>query len=297
MAGSFKFAILRLAPKDVRREVLNVGIAVFHRERLEFHFSKGLDKIRAISRAVDTDDIVSLTNNMAVLYTSLIGQKDADPKTASATISNLGPLSLDDFGAFHAESSYLYQRRVTSLLQMYVDPEPASRKKTAKRSRILSDMKRTFKNERVLAKKHEDLSSHRIVSGLEIDEGLTADLVLKNGALHVTETLDASSEDISLRRVIADLGVSSLVLERAKMTFTEIDVKASLVYVATPAIERSLKPALDAAEHLNVQLVNWSSEKDRSQYMQGLVSLAVPYADVRKQAKHRAVVGGGLKFH
>ncbi|MEI9916617.1 MAG: hypothetical protein WDN29_13405 [Methylovirgula sp.] len=103
---------------------------------------------------------------------------------------------------------------------------------------MLTQMKQTFKRERILAKKNEDLSSHRLLANYELDEGIIADLVLKNGAMHVIETVDASSDLETARKAIAEIAVSALILERARMKFEGQELRGKLIYEANSNLER-----------------------------------------------------------
>jgi hypothetical protein len=146
----------------------------------------------------------------------------------------------------------------------------------------------------VLAQKDEDLSSHRIIQSFELDDGLVADLVLRNGAMHVVETVEASGGEESIRKAVAEVGVAALVLERARMKFGEKETKGRLVYSASPALERVARPSLEAAEHQGAQLVNWDSADDRAKFIHSLSMLATPVPSKRKKTK--VVSGAGPKF-
>lgn len=116
-----------------------------------------------------------------------------------------------------------------------------------------------------------------------MDDGLVVDLVLRNGAYHVIETVDATGDEHVLRRTISEIAVSALVLERARMRFGEQSTRAKLVYSATPGLERVARPSLDAAEHQGAELVNWSSTDDRNRFVQMVSSLATPIEKKRKR--------------
>ena len=183
---------------------------------------------------------------------------------------------------------------MASILKAMVDVEPAGRVHREKRSKLLTQIKRQFKIERVMAKKDEDLSSHRIIPSFEMDDGLVADLVLRNGAMHVVETVDASGGEKSFRKAVSEVGIAALVLERARMKFGKNQTKGRLVYSASPALERVAMPSLEAAEHQGAQLVNWDSADDRAKFIQSLTMLATPIPTKRKNAKF--VSGAHLKL-
>jgi len=137
-------------------------------------------------------------------------------------------------------------------------------------------LKKALRTERILAKKGEGLEAHRVVPNHRIAEGLTADLLLKNGAFHVVEAVDASIDETPLRRMISDVAVSALVLERARMTFGQQQTYTQLVYRASSAAEAIIAPSLQAAEHQGARLLNWDSSDDQRKLLAYLSSFAEP---------------------
>jgi hypothetical protein len=166
-----------------------------------------------------------------------------------------------------------------------VEPEPAPAPVATKRpTRLLRALKKALRTERILAKTGEGLDAHRVVANHRIAEGLTADLVLKNGEFHVVEAVDAGADETPLRRMIADVAVSALVFEQARMTFGEQHTAAKLVYRASSVVEGVLAPSLQAAEHQGAQLVNWESQDDQRKFLTYLTSLAEPLGKIGRHA-------------
>lgn len=286
MAQRYNFAVLRLAPQDARQESLNLGIAVFAETGLDIRLGRRLEKIRAISAAIDTDVLKDLLSDLRQLDAKFMDAR-ADSAFRVQALGRVGPLSLSGPGLFTAEDADAYERRVQSILKAMVEPEPATARQRQKRSGILTEMKRLFRQEKVLAKPGEDLTSHRILTGYELDEGLVADMVLKNGKMHVVETVDASGADVSVRKAVAEIGVAALVLERARMEFGQA-TRSRLVYNASEQIERVARPCLDAAAHQGAELINWASATDRRKFVIDLSSLATPLPSKRRGGRFSA---------
>ena len=299
MAPSYDFAIIRLAPPDARNESLNIGVVAFRGEELDIRVSKNLEKVKAISGAIDIEMLRALVSNLADLDARF---RDAGIHELDARLENLsriGPLAIARAGTFVAENSAAYEGRLNSILKNMIEPEPAPRRQREKRSKLLSQVKKSFRRGRVLAQNNEDLSSHRILTNFVVDEGLVADLILRNGAMHVVETVDASGDESALRRTIGEIGVAALVLERARMKFEHQKTEARLVYNASPALERIARPALDAAANQGTRLVNWASGDEKTKFVHELTSLAVPFqTKVRPHSKSLPPLASGkIEFH
>jgi hypothetical protein len=208
-------------------------------------------------------------------------------------LTRIGPLELSQFGTFTAENQSFYEQRIAAIMQMLVEPEPAVTRPKVKKTKLFTRLKKSFSDEGVLARETEGLDSRRIVMAYELDDGLVADMVLRNGAYHVTETVDASGDEHSFRKTVSDIAVSVLVLERARMHFGENSTKGRLVYTASTVLERVARPSLEAAQNQGTELINWESSSDRKSFVHLLSSMATP---VEKKTKRTFVspTDGGL---
>lgn len=293
MDRSYKFAIVRFAPDDIRGERLNIGVVIIGDESLDVRPSRRLEKVKAISAALDCDVLRNLLDNLKGVDEQGRGSGFASLQERIDNLSRIGPLSLSQIGTFVAEDSTAYEERVASILNRFVEPEPAPVRPRRKKTRLLTQIRRVFQRERVLARRDEGLDSHRIVSDYPLDEGLVADLVLRNSAYHVVETVDASGDEHSFRKTISEIAVSALVIERARMRFGESAIKARLVYTASSVVEKAAQPSLEAAANQGAELVNWASDDDRSRFVHSLSILATPFERNRKM-KFVTPTSGGL---
>jgi Protein of unknown function (DUF3037) len=286
-----KFAVIQFAAHPARNERLNVGLVVFNKDSLDVRLSKRLDRIRTLSAALDVDQVRSSLTDLNDLdaYARSIGA--ATPAERLVEISSLAPVQFSSLGSFHSPSTIAYENAIAFLLQKLVEPEPALLKPIKGRpSRLLTTLKRAFRQERVLARKGEDIDSHRILAKYPVGEGSEADLVLKNGLMHVLQIVDASAEDASVRRIRTDIALSAMLFEQARMTFGETETRARLIYQASSAVEAIAAPALHVAEHQGAELINWESNDDRIKFIHEVSSLATPIPD--KKAKD-----GTLSIH
>jgi hypothetical protein len=276
MARSFKFAIARFTSGGSRDERLNVGIVVGHGAEVDVRLAKNLGKLRAISTAIDANVVSELLQNMV----DISSQDTAD--ALSVLISeNDGPIAFSELGEFVADTAAAYEERVSSILKALVEAEPSTPRSREKRSRLLTSVKSVFRKERVLAQRGEDLLSHRVVPKYQVDNGLVADFVLKNGAMHVVETVDATGDEAQVRKAVAEIGVAALVLEASRMKFGQ-STTTQLVYAASPALERIAEPALLAAQHQGAKLINWESNADRESFVHMMSQLATPVPRKRR---------------
>jgi hypothetical protein len=278
MPPFYEFAIVRIAPDDARDERINIGLAIFQNDRLDLRISAKPQKIRAISGALSAASVHQAAALLEAIdaATRASGLVEVDHRYEA--LSRVGVLSLSSRGQFVAQDAAVYDARVASLIRNYVDPEVAPKELKEKRSRLLTKVKKSLRQERILALKDEGLDSHRVVPQLVIADGLVADLALKNSVMHVVETVDASHEGDSLGKVIGEVAVSSLVLQRATMNFGP-DTKPRLVYAASAGIETHVAPSLEVVVKQGVRLFNWNSDNQQAAFLQVFASLAIQNHD------------------
>ncbi len=287
MARSFEFAVAQFRTQALRDERLNVAIVVMGPE-LQVYVPKSLDKLKAISASLQIENVREAVERLPELD-RLIGSSEKSSLERLEDLTTIAPISFSPVGSFHAENDEAYSRLVAQLMKQLVEPEqPSTKTAKARSTRLFADVKKAFASERVLARKGEGLDAHRIVLNQRLAEGLDADLLLKNGAMHVVQTVDASTDDASITRARNAIAVSALVFEHARMAYSE-PTKARLVYRATSANERHLSPSLQAAEHQGAELINWESRDSRVRLIVELSSLAEPLADVAQNRKKQGV--------
>ncbi len=288
MARSYKYALVRVSAHPTRDERLNVGLIVLGEDELDARAPKSLGKLAAISAALDADVVRNALERLPDVDAYVRESGIVGPSERLQTLSQFSPFEFSSVGTFSAHSAEAYEEAIRGILQRLVEPEPASLKSKPKRpSPLLSVIKGALRRERILAKKGGDLTAHRVVTGLPLAEGLYADLVLKNGTMHVVETVDASSDDASLRKVITEIAVSALVLEQARIVFGEDNTSPQIVYHASASVEKAAMPSLRAAAHRGTELVNWASREDQLRFLTRLSSLAVPLEKQGKPARHK----------
>jgi Protein of unknown function (DUF3037) len=295
MTHSYNFSIIRLESDELRGERINIGALILKEVGIDLRLTRRMERVRAISAAVDLDSLNGLLGNLKGLDDLNRQSGITDPIERLNKISRVGPLSLSKPGTFVADTVDLYEQRVASLVKLLVEPEPSTGRLNPKKTRLFSAIKDEFKRQRILARRSEGLESHRVVAGVELADGLVADMILRNGAYHVIETVDASGDVHSFRKVVSDIGVAALVLERARMQFASSAMTSRLVFTASGVLERVARPSLDAAEHQGAELINWSSTEDRVKFMRSISALATP---IEPKGKIRFVNrrDGGL-FH
>jgi hypothetical protein len=287
MSRSYNYAVIQFSAHPSRNERLNLGLVIFGEGGLDVRPAKQLDKLKAISAALDPEAVRSTILRLPEIDAFALKQGIADAAARLSDLCLFAPVSFSAMGQFFAPDAAIYEQCVGNLLTKLVEPEPAPTKFVRKRpSRLLTTVKSVLKARRILAKRGEGLEAHRVVTGHEIAEGLSADLLLKNGAFHVVEIVDASADETPIKRAIQTIGMSALVFEHARMSFGDENTNAKLIYQASVANERALTPSLRAAEHQGAKLVNWESQDERAAFLSRFAALATPLEEAKEPSVH-----------
>ncbi len=281
MARFTKYAVARFSSHPVRDERLNIALVVFNDDGLDIRMGKRLDKVRAISGMADIGELRDRFEKIVELDQALINSGDKTAEARWQILTELGLADLSNISDLECSTKVVYENSINLLMKGLVEPEPSKLRGNVKKTRLLATVKLALRREGVLARPGENISDHRVVPNVPLAEGLVADLVLKNGAMHVVETIDASSQDSSARRIVTDIALSALVLEQARISFGEQETRANLIYNASSSTESIAMPSLRAAAHQGANLINWQSHDDQRQFITYLSSLAIPYEKKR----------------
>jgi hypothetical protein len=134
--------------------------------------------------------------------------------------------------------------RVEELLQRYVRPPRSDlprRKRAKPASRLQRELRDWLKASGVFSKRVEDLGKGRVVEGFPISvaQELYTDFALKNGALHVIETLDLRGIPRLTPLIRGEAAVKAITLDEAR---DAVDgermavIRASDYAIAKPAV-------------------------------------------------------------
>ena len=275
MGNEYKFSVIKFEAHPVRDERLNVGIAVSKEHGLDVRITRRLTKLQSISSAVDLDNLRDALDRLSETFAHLVDNSISDEIDLIQRLSQISVCKLIPGGSFFAHSSGEYEARIQQLMNQLVDPEKAQVVRPKKRrTKVKRDIEDRLKKIGILGKQGDELETHRVVPNHLITEGVEADLVLKNGAYHILETVDVQDETSSSKRIFSDIGLTSIVFEHAKMVYGKQHIVPRLIYQASAQSESLAAPALAAVEHQGAELVNWDSTNDRNRLIDILANLA-----------------------
>jgi len=269
MAHIYKYAILTAVPDQTRGERVNVGIVIFRNSELDVRFT-GVSKISAISGGEWSAYAAETTERMREVFSAY-----EEPEQFVVRFSVLEQLiQFSEISWFSAASAEEYEVRAKQVLDAFVRKPKEDVPQKMRSSKINTEIAAVFRHAKLLAKSDETIEDHKIIRDYYIsqEEQLRADFVHKNGAFHVTATLD-------LRRPTVDLGQAALkaiVLDKASDCALG-DTKRYAVFAVEPE-SRQFKAHVELLHDYSDRAFNWLIPDEREKYTRTIYqSLTSPF--------------------
>jgi hypothetical protein len=218
---SVRFVFLRARPDDVRGEVMNLGVVAFFSTGPRVYIDTLGSRLRALHPDFDQFDFPSWA---AELETAL--PRIGDFKAQHLWLQGgLGAISADNsYGHIQGESDEEIIANIADLIERYVQVPtrtiPIKNRELRKdRGKLHLQLKNWFKSSKIYSPRVSDLSKGKIVSSYPIDvsDDLYADFALKNGAVHIIESLDLRGVDRVTKSVRGEVGLTAVLLDQARL--------------------------------------------------------------------------------
>ena len=264
--SKYFYSIIRLIPNPVRSESVNVGIAIQTPEGPDVRMINSMAKINAITNNYKADNLTKLKNQIEDF---LLNGVDLN----QLSVFYQGAISLSNIGSFTLSTHDDYESKILEINKLFITPEKATRVISVSQRRIITQLKSQFNKYGILGRDLSDISNHKVVTKypLSEDEGLYAELLLKNGAYHLTETLDFRSDN--LKQKLGDAAIKAVTMDKAKVIWDK-KVNTFLVYAAEPKHEKIHSTQLSLIDNYADKMFNILSNKDMSEYFEHMLIAA-----------------------
>jgi hypothetical protein len=193
--------IINYQPYPVRAEHCAVGVLVFGNDgNARIHLASNLRKLKAIDPQASVE---MLHDSLKWLVTEI----NRNTGTWSAFQHGISSIRFSkEPGSFQYETDADYDKQVKWLLAVSAEPrsvKPGEHRKP--KSRLFIELKNTFKAYGWLGESAQEIENHKVVTNypVSLDEDLNAEFAMKNGILHLTETVDFRSGVSSSKRMEA----------------------------------------------------------------------------------------------
>lgn len=270
MSEKIPFTLLQIVPDRLRGEALNVGIVL--------HTDAGPDlRLRMLpsrlSALMPNCSRVNL-DEWQHSWLAAIQRFDSADERWLWLKQAMAPLRLSETcGTITSENAEDLEVQVERLLERLVMP-PRNGAKIVKsrvrRSGLNAQLTAWLRTQHLYSSKLQDLSKNRVVSGypLSLNEELFAEFALKNGAVHVIETLDLRGHNSYTKPLRNEASHKALVLDLAQ---DELQKSSQRIAVVAADDYSTMKPAVSMLNRKASVVVSMESANDR-QWLASFIS-------------------------
>lgn len=240
-----QYGVLSHFPHLNRTEHVHIGIVTFMQEGLvRVHFGDDLKKLKAIDPTIRLDVVRSWEEGLPRLLSGLETEK------ATAFLKNFGNWHLSSqLGKFSYQDEEEYLARVTAALANLVSTTGKAYREKSERSKLHLDLKNVFQRKGWLGK---DVKK-TIVEKYPLGPMTTAEFAVRNGVLHVIETLDLRRSNPWQRR--SDARNKALAFDMARRVEQNSSRYAVLAGINNALYKDAKALFNDYCQHV----INWDS--------------------------------------
>lgn len=272
---SLPFSLIRYKVDLHRQEVVNVGVVLFAENGPLVAVAPGQGKVLALNPNFPVQQVFDQTRRLADAVRSL-WEDTASVDGVVQFFSTGGALSLTPPGRVERQNQS-DAAIIDELLRELVSPPAKQRTRIATKSRLHTELRTMFRQAKILGSSPEDINKHLVVPNypIDADTGLFAEFALRNGQLHVTETVDFRLSTPSTKRQEAQAKTLLLVEARQRVGRNKLQ-RYVVVTGASAEVQSSLNLLAKHADDLIVR----ESQSDWQRYVSLMHKAARPEAAV-----------------
>ena len=253
------YSVLQYFPYPNREEHVYVGILVATPGAgVRVHIAPNLRKAKALDPAVDLDAIRDLEGEIPDFVRKMGWQRE-EVFERLGDWTNVRPHQRVCQFVFDDEDDY--QRRIQSIMESLVMTRPAKAGEREPVSRLFRDLKSLFIAYQWIGRTVDDIHKHLIVPRYPIspEDGIKAEFAMRNGKLHIIETVDFRVENAHAKR--QEAMSKALVFDLA----SKLEGASVCSYVVTAGAQEKLaKPIMNLIGRYSTNIFAWESQSDTS---------------------------------
>lgn len=272
------FSLLRYQPDMQRQEVVNVGVVVFTASGPSVSLATNQGKLLALDPNFRITRLYSQGERLQKALRSLWEENPSTDELVRMFGAG-GSLSLSPTGMLDARGRSV-ESIVKELQHDLVLAPVRTRTRERQPSRLHTELRQLFKQGGILGSKPDDISRHLVVPNFPIDPeiGLFAEFALRNGKLHVTETIDFRTSTLSAKKQEAQ--AKTLILVEALERLGATDLRR---YVVVTGASSQVQASMNLLERYSDDFVVRESAQDWQRYVD-LIHNAARQPDSRNDA-------------
>jgi hypothetical protein len=263
----FDYSLLKYLPDPKRGEIINLGIVIYRSSGVDVRLLNNVSKIRMFDGSTSFSELNKLNDSIIKICGF-----DKEPQEQFERLKTFGTgIFMNDLSSFSISNIGEYEFYVTKLFNELVRPH-STREPQRGNSRFFTRTKNEFKRLKILAKNDSDINKHKIVPHFPIDlnSGLEADFMLKNGKYHMSELIDYNVENIQPK--FKETSLKAMTFITGRRLFGS-NMGCYFVYSASASKDKDIISHLNLAEDNSDKMFNLDSSDEKASYYQLLSEL------------------------
>lgn len=265
------YSLILINPTIDRLDTV-VGGAIVHSARgWDVRMAGSIQKMQAIDPSFPASKLIQIHD---LASTAVEGADDFEFVRIYFERSRFGILVDKFVGSFAYDDESDYQGQVTAILKESVNPPTLYSTNvspvTRRRNVVRRNLRDAFKAGGLWSRRHGDISNHKVVEQfpISLENGVFADFALRNGVMHITETIDFEMQSLNGKRTAAQ--AKTLVLSESLKVFGQ----TTKTYVVAAGTSRS-----DAKQSVKLlgeyaRVFALESDADMRSYINSITSAA-----------------------
>lgn len=268
MGRTYKYAIIRIVPDAVRNEQFNLGIIIFHSEKVHVELYEKSQLLRALG--IKMDSISWLSHFLPSIDDPALTMEER-----WHNLQNRPGFSLSELSWFSADTPELYKIRLDRIRVDFID-RPNTKKSPSKPPTLIKQLKSEFAKYDLVSSNHNDINNHKIIANVPVGPSgkLQVDFLIKNGVFHATETVDFKAVQDFGTRQLKETALAAVTFDFAREELGPTTTKCYFAFAAPRSIEMLIKPAIQIVENHADEMFNLESLDDKNRYIDLMVDAA-----------------------
>ena len=263
MSRTNPFVILRAVTSAPRSECLNIGIVAWSDQgNPHVLLDRSPSRLRALHPNLARIDLEGWSKRLKEELARIEGVENQ----IALLPHMIQPFRVDEVPGCVVSDQAGFLSEVQSIFEKLVVSLPATIKlpQKKKQSKLHIELRSWFRSAKLYSSRVEDLSRRRVVSNYPVDPStdLYVDFALKNGKIHVVETLDLRGLTHVTSAVRGDAAIKSITLAEAK-NMKEVGKRIALVHASDHSIAQ---PAVRLIDRYADEVWHMDSSDDRQSF-------------------------------
>ncbi len=270
----FDYEVLVAVSPLPRGEFLNIGLVVWRSELPEIHAAVTPQRLAALDPnfpRLPVFKTLMAGNTMSELTPLLEPARQAPDALRMMLDLLIAPMKRGAPGEIYCDSAAELDERIERLLEKLVRrpvmtvPDASPRSNIPRTSRLNGQLKHWFKSAHILSRNAADLSRSKVVENFPISAShdLYAEFALKNGAVHVVETLDLRHHGKINAFVQKEAAIKAITLDQARQM---LGAEGKRIAVIAADDYGTMRPAIGMLSGYADDVVTMASQADRQRF-------------------------------